>query len=92
MELESPSGLAAAGAEGEEDSDDGPERDKDAEGVDEAVAAKVFALLAGGLQKGETFEEEDGEDARHQVENDAAEKGQADGGERGDAVVRRSYG
>ena len=85
MELEAPSGLAAAGAEGEEDGDDDPEGDEDAEGVDEAVAAEVFALLAGGLQKGEAFEEEHREDAGHQVEDDAAEEGEADGGEGGDA-------
>ena len=45
LELEAPSGLAAAGAEGEEDADDDPEGDEDAEGVDEAVAAEVLALL-----------------------------------------------
>src|SRR5207237_505345 len=86
LELEAPTGLAAAGAEGEEDADDDPEGDQDAEGVDEAVAAEVFALLAGGLEEGEAFEEEDGEDAGHQVEDDAAEEGEADGGERSDAA------
>ena len=44
--MEAPAGLAAAGAEGEEDSDDDPEGDQDAESVDEAVAAQVLALLA----------------------------------------------
>ena len=79
LKLEAPSGLAAAGAEDEQDGDDGPEGDQNAEGVDEAVAAEVLALLAGGLQKGEAFEEEDRKDAGHQVEDDAAEEGQADG-------------
>ncbi len=50
------------------------------------MAAEVLALLAGGLQEGEAFEEEDREDAGHQVEDDAAEKGETDGGERGDAA------
>ena len=47
MELEAPSDVAAAGAEGEKDTDDEPEGDQDAEGVDEAVAAEMLALLAG---------------------------------------------
>src|ERR1700722_4937141 len=86
LELEAPSGLAAAGAESEQNTDDGPEGDENAEGVDEAVAAEVLALLAGGLQEREAFEEEDREDAGHQVEDDAAEEGQADGGKGGDAA------
>ena len=50
LKLEAPSGLAAAGAKGEQDTDDGPEGDQDAKGVDESVATEVLALLAGGLQ------------------------------------------
>ncbi len=88
LELEAPSGLTSAGSQGEQDSDDDPEGDEDAEGVDEAVAAEMLALLAGGLQEGESFEEEDGEDAGHQVEDDAAEERQAYGGKRGDAAGR----
>ncbi len=81
LELEAPSGLAAACAEAEKDGDDDPERDEDAERVDEAVAAEAAAFFARGLHEGEAFEEEHGEDAGHQVENDAAEEGEADCGE-----------
>ena len=59
LELEAPSGLTAAGAKGEQNADDGPEGDEDAEGVDEAVGAEMFALLPGGLEEGEALEEED---------------------------------
>ena len=52
LKLEAPSGLAAAGAESEQDGDDGPEGDENAEGVDEAVAAEAAALFAGGLDEG----------------------------------------
>ncbi|MEI9979477.1 MAG: hypothetical protein WDN23_10835 [Edaphobacter sp.] len=38
------------------------------------------------MQQGEALEEEDREDAGHQVENDAAEEGETDGGEGGDAA------
>ena len=86
LELEAPSGLTAACAEGEEDGDDSPEGDEDAERVDEAVEAEVFAFLIGGLEKGEAFEEEHGEDAGHQVEDDATEEGEADGCKCGDAA------
>ncbi len=92
LELEAPSGLAAAGAEDEEDGDDDPEGDEDAEGVDEAVAAEAAALFAGGLDEREAFEEENREDAGHQVEDDAAEEGEADGAEDGDAAGLRCAG
>jgi hypothetical protein len=50
------------------------------------VAAEVLALFAGGLHEGEALEEEDGEDAGHQVEDDAAEEGKADARDDGDVA------
>ncbi len=47
LQLEAPSGLAAAGAEGEQHADNRPEGDQDAESVNKTMAAKVLALLAG---------------------------------------------
>ena len=69
----------------QQNGDDGPEGDEDAKRVDETVAAKLLALFAGGLDEGEALEEEHGEDAGHQVEDDAAEEGEADGGGGGDS-------
>ena len=59
--------------------------DEDAEGsVDlRAQLAAEAATLLGGLNEREAFEEEDGEDAGHQVEDDAAEEGEANGAEGG---------
>ena len=45
----------------------------------------VLFLFAGGVDQREALEEEDGEDAGHEVEQDAAEEGEAEGAEEGDA-------
>ena len=87
LELESPAELAAGGAQDDEDGDDGPEGDENAEGVDPAVGAEAVAFLLRGLDEREAFDEEDGEDAGHEVEEDAADEGEACGSER----LRRSH-
>ena len=68
--------MTATCAESEKDADDSPEGDQNSEGVDDAMTAEAAAFFAGGLQKGEAFEEENREDAGHQIEDDAADEGQ----------------
>ena len=50
------------------------------EGVDQAMAAQAAAFFPGGLHQREALEEEHGEDAGHQVEDDAAQEGETDEG------------
>ena len=75
LELESPAKLLACGAEDDKDGDYGPEGDEDAEGVDPAVGAELAAFLLRGLDEREAFDEEDGKDAGHEVEEDSADEG-----------------
>jgi hypothetical protein len=90
--LESPAELLARGAENDEDGDDSPEGDEDAEGVDPAVGAEVAAFLLRRLDEREAFDEEDGEDAGHEVEEDSADEGQGSGPEDGGEVGGRAGG
>jgi hypothetical protein len=79
LKLEAPAEFAAAGAQDQQRSDDGPETDDDAQRVDKAVGALAALLFAGGVDQGEALEEEDRENARHEVQQQATEKGEADG-------------
>ena len=71
----------AGGAQTEQQRDQRPEGNENAGGVDEAVRAELVALLVAGLHEREALEKEHREDAGHEVEQQAAKKGQPDGPE-----------
>jgi len=80
LELESPAELAAGGPKREQHSDHGPERNQNPERVDPAMGAELAAFLLRRLHQRQAFDEEDGEDAGHQVQDDSAEEGEERGG------------
>ena len=81
LELEAPSRRHAGRAQGQQKAAEGGESDEDAERIAQCVGPDDAAGVAGEPRYADRLHREDREHAGHQIEDQAAEKGE---GERGD--------
>ncbi len=77
LQLKTPPSLAPGSANDEQDSDDHPERNQDPCRVHKTVQPHAAALLAGRIDQRKPLQEQHREDARHQVQDHAAQQRKA---------------
>src|SRR5438270_3300900 len=74
LQLEAPSDLMAGGAHGEQDTGDNPERAQDAERVPEALYPRFTSLIVAKAGYGKHLQRQNGENARHEVQNQSTDE------------------
>ena len=79
LELESPAQLLSPGPQGDQDGRQREKGDQDARGEDHAVAAGLCRVVARLVDEPEHLDGQHGEDAGHQVEDQAADEGEEQG-------------